>query len=207
MKVVDIMFDKSRAQRTPVFLMQKPKASELALIASFIALAFVGRAVFFMTPFFKPVSAIVITAGITMGGVPGFIVGALSMLISDFVYGLGPWTLLQMLGMGLVGFVAGVMTRWNMMPDKRLFLCITGFIITVVVYGGTVNASSFLLGYYDVSWEMIMAVYLSGIPADIVHGISTFIFLWIGAATMFRGMRRIKKLYGVFLPNDIYENS
>ncbi|MEG2639139.1 MAG: hypothetical protein RR992_06475, partial [Clostridiales bacterium] len=75
-----------------VFENRKPQARELILIAVIAAIAVAGRAAFFMVPQFKPVVAIVIIAGVCLGAETGFLVGALTALVSNFFVGQGPFT-------------------------------------------------------------------------------------------------------------------
>ena len=74
-----------------IFEGRKPKARELVLIAALCALAVAGRAALFMLPGFKPVAALVILSGVAFGGETGFLVGAMSMLTSNVLFGQGPW--------------------------------------------------------------------------------------------------------------------
>ena len=89
-----------------IFEGRKPKARELVLIAALCALAVAGRAALFMLPGFKPVAALVILSGVAFGGETGFLVGAMSMLTSNVLFGQGPWTPFQMFAMGLIGFLS-----------------------------------------------------------------------------------------------------
>lgn len=73
------------------------------------ALAAAGRIVFGPIPDFKPVSAIAIIAGATLGRRNGFMVGALAALTSNFFFGQGMWTPWQMYAWGLVGYLGGVL--------------------------------------------------------------------------------------------------
>ena len=82
------------------------------------ALAAAGRILFGPIPDFKPVSAIAIIAGATLGRRNGFMVGALAALTSNFFFGQGMWTPWQMYAWGLVGYVGGACGRvrpcgWN----------------------------------------------------------------------------------------------
>lgn len=92
-----------------MFERRKPQARELIVIAVLSALAVAGRAAFFMLPQFKPVAAIVIIAGISLGAEAGFLVGATAGFVSNFFFGQGPWTPWQMFSFGLIGFVAGLL--------------------------------------------------------------------------------------------------
>ena len=64
------------------------------------ALAAAGRILFGPIPDFKPVSAIAIIAGATLGRRNGFMVGALAALTSNFFFGQGMWTPWQMYAWG-----------------------------------------------------------------------------------------------------------
>ena len=61
-----------------VFENRKPEARELVVIAVVAAIGVVGRAVFFMVPNMKPVTAIVIIAGACLGPESGFLTGAMT---------------------------------------------------------------------------------------------------------------------------------
>src|ERR687896_1298797 len=87
----------------------RPSARVLALVAALAALAVVGRIAFAPIPNVKPTTDIALFAGYALGPVPGFAVGALAALASNFFFGQGPWTPWQMLGWGLAGLIgAGV---------------------------------------------------------------------------------------------------
>ena len=94
------------AAMLPFFMMfegRKPKAREIMVISVLAAIGVAGRAAFFMVPSFKPVAAIVIISGISFGGEAGFLVGSLTMLISNMFMGQGPWTPWQMFSFGMIG--------------------------------------------------------------------------------------------------------
>ncbi|MDR3239078.1 MAG: ATP-binding cassette domain-containing protein, partial [Clostridiales bacterium] len=98
-----------------VFESRKPQAREMVIIASLCAIAVAGRAAFFMLPQFKPVVALVTIAGVAFGGEAGFLVGAMTGFVSNMYFGQGPWTPWQMFSFGLIGFLAGVLFRKNLL--------------------------------------------------------------------------------------------
>lgn len=178
-----------------VFEGRKPQVRELVVLATMVALATAGRAAFFMIPSFKPIIAIVIISAIAFGGEAGFLVGAMTMVVSNFLFGQGPWTPWQMFAMGFIGFLSGILYRIGLLPTKRLSLCIYGFLVTVFIYGGIMNPAALVMSVYDFTWEGLLAIYISGIPVDLVHASSTFIFLWIGAKPLLEKLQRIKIKY------------
>ncbi|MGX8716100.1 MAG: ECF transporter S component [Lachnospiraceae bacterium] len=180
-----------------VFEGRKPQARELIILSSMVALACAGRAAFFMVPSFKPLIAIVIISAIAFGAESGFLVGAMTMLVSNFLFGQGPWTPWQMFTLGLIGFITGLLNQKGLLPSKRLPLCIYGFLVTIFIYGGIMNPAAMFMSVYGFSWQALLAYYISGIPVDLVHATSTFIFLWIGARPLLEKLTRIKVKYGL----------
>jgi energy-coupling factor transport system substrate-specific component len=53
----------------------------------------------------------VLIAGFTLGGPPGFAVGAVAAIASNIVFGQGPWTPWQMLAWGMVGLLGAGLRR------------------------------------------------------------------------------------------------
>ena len=184
----------------PFFLIfegRKPQARELVLIAVLVALNVAGRAAFFMLPEFKPVVAMTILAGVAFGGETGFLVGAMTMLVSNMLFSQGPWTPWQMFAMGIVGWLAGVLYRKGVLQRSKLSLCIFGVICATVVFGGIMNPASALMWSDTVNWKIILSYYLTGIPVDLVRAAATFFFLWLGAEPMLEKLDRIKVKYGL----------
>ena len=184
----------------PFFLIfegRKPQARELVLIAVLVALNVAGRAAFFMLPEFKPVVAMTILAGVAFGGETGFLVGAMTMLVSNMLFSQGPWTPWQMFAMGIIGWLAGVLYRKGVLRRGRLSLCIFGVICSTIVYGGIMNPASALMWAHTINWKIILSYYITGIPVDLVRAVATFIFLWLGAEPMLEKLDRIKVKYGL----------
>ena len=184
----------------PFFLIfegRKPQARELVLIAVLVALNVAGRAAFFMLPEFKPVVAMTILAGVAFGGETGFLVGAMTMLVSNMLFSQGPWTPWQMFSMGIIGWLAGVLYRKGVLRRGRLSLCIFGVIASTIIYGGIMNPASALMWSNTINWKIILSYYVTGLPVDLVRAVATFIFLWLGAEPMLEKLDRIKTKYGL----------
>lgn len=180
-----------------VFEGRKPQARELVIIAVLCAIAVAGRAAFFMLPQFKPVIAIVIISGVAFGGETGFLVGAMTMLVSNIMFQQGPWTPWQMFATGIIGFIAGILFKKGFLSRNRITLCIFGFISTVVIYGLIMNFSSAVMARATINFATIFSFIITGFPMDIVHGLATFVFLYFGAEPMLEKLDRIKTKYGL----------
>ncbi len=170
------------------------KAKELVLISVICAIGVMGRIVFAPFSQVKPVCAIVIIAGSCFGAQGGFLTGAVTAFVSNMYFSQGPWTPWQMLAFGIIGFWAGIVLK-RKKTEERLFVSIFGFLTTVLIYGGITNPSSILVYEKNPTLKMILASFIPGLPMDIVHGISTFFFLWFLYRPMRENVERIKKKY------------
>jgi len=180
-----------------IFEGRKPQARELVIIAVLCAIGVAGRAAFFMLPNFKPVLGLVIIAAIAFGGETGFLVGAMTMLISNMLFGQGPWTPWQMFATGIVGFLAGILFRKGLLRRTRISMTVFGALSTVVIYGGIMNPASALMWVGDMSWQVVLTYFVSGFPVDLVHACATALTLWFMAEPMLEKMDRIKVKYGL----------
>ena len=179
-----------------VFEGRKPQAREIVIIAVLCAVNVAGRAAFFMLPEFKPVAALTIIAGVAFGGETGFLVGAMTMLVSNVLFSQGPWTPYQMFAMGIIGFLAGVLFRKGWLRRSRSSLCVFGVLTSIFVYGVLMNTSSALIWSRTLDWEILMSYYVTGLPMDCILAFATGIFLWFGAEPMLEKLDRIKTKYG-----------
>jgi Prenyltransferase and squalene oxidase repeat len=84
---------------------RRPDARIIALVATLAAFAALGRIAFAALPNIKPTSDIVLVSGYALGAAPGFVIGALAGLTSNFFFGQGPWTPWQMAAWGVTGML------------------------------------------------------------------------------------------------------
>ncbi len=181
-----------------VFESRKPKARELVTIAVLCAIGVAGRSAFFMLPQFKPVLALVIISGVAFGGETGFLVGAVTMMVSNVLFSQGPWMPWQMFSMGIIGFLAGVLFRKGLLRRSRGSLATFGAFAAVIIYGGIMNpAAALMYNSQTINWEMLKAYYVSGLPMDLIHAAATVIFILIAAEPMLEKLDRIKVKYGL----------
>ena len=76
-------------------------------------------------------------------------------------------------------------------------MCLYGGLATLVIYGVLMDTSSVTLFSGDFKWKSLMAMYVSGFPFNVIHGVSTIVFLYFLARPMNRKLDRIKKKYGI----------
>ena len=176
---------------------RKPQARELVILSVLSALAIGGRAVFFALPGFKPVAALVILSGVAFGSEAGFLVGAVTMLVSNVLFGQGPWTPWQMFAMGVLGLLAGILFRKGLLNRDRLSLSVYGGLSIFVIYGAILNPTSVWMYQAKPTLKMILATCVAGLPADAVHAMSTVFFLWFLSEPMLEKLDRVKVKFGL----------
>lgn len=172
---------------------RRPSVAELTIIAVMCAIGVVSRVSFFILPQIKPLAAEVIITGISLGAESGFITGAVSAFVSNFYFGQGSWTPFQMFALGLVGFFAGILFR--KMPVNRLSISVYGLVSVVVVYGGIVDINTLFYSMGENTWNSILWVYGTGLPMNLMFGISTVIFLVLLHKPVLSRLTRVKIKY------------
>ena len=163
------------------------------------AAAAAGRLLFAPIADFKPVSAIAIIAGATLGRQNGFMVGALAALTSNFMLGQGMWTPWQMYAWGLVGYLGGVaadagaFTRAD--GSARMGALIAAGIGSAVVYGAVINAYDIIGFVQPLTWAGAAARVLSALPFDLMHAFATCVFLALLYVPWTRRIARVVRKY------------
>lgn len=169
---------------------KKTGTRRLIIVAVMVALSVTGRFI----PLFKPITALTVLTAIYLGSESGFLVGAMSAVISNFYFGQGPWTPFQMLAWGLIGLVAGFIAY----PLKRnkILLIVYG-VLSGIIY-------SFIMDIWTVLWyngTFSPALYLSAlataVPYTVLYAVSNVIFLWLFAKPFGEKLERVKIKYGV----------
>jgi energy-coupling factor transport system substrate-specific component len=134
---------------------KRPPSRLVALVAALAALAIAGRVLFMPIPNVQATTDVVLLAGYALGPLPGFVIGAVAALISNFFLGQGPWTPWQMLGWGMAGVGGGAVAavlgarlgRWPL----ALICAAAGFafgawmdLFTVMTFAADRSASTYL---------------------------------------------------------------
>lgn len=187
------------ASMLPFFVSYEQKkvtARDITLTATLIALAVVSRAAFYLIPQVKPIAAVVIASAVCLGAHKGYIVGAFSAFVSNFIFGQGMWTPFQMVALGTVGLLAGLIFRW--LKVNRYTLSIVGFVLATVVYGAIVDMSTVLSAYgNNVTLKGALSIYASGAVFSLVFGGATAVFLFLFGMPFITKIERISKKYGL----------
>ena len=163
------------------------------------ALAAAGRILFGPIPDFKPVSAIAIIAGASLGRRNGFMVGALAALTSNFVFGQGMWTPWQMYAWGVVGYLGGMLADAGAFDraDGRVrmpALLAYGF-ASGLIYGVIINAYDVIGFVQPLTVAGAIVRVSAAVPFDLMHSFATCVFLAALYAPWRRRIDRVVRKY------------
>ncbi len=162
----------------------------MVIVAIMTAISVLGRFI----PFFKPITAITVITAMYLGSEAGFLVGSLSALISNFYFGQGPWTAFQMLSLGLIGLIDGVIAE--KLKKSRILLYVFGVLSGV--------AFSLIMDVWTVLWynsgfdlKLYILSITAAIPHTILYAVSNVLFLYFLAGPFGEKLERIRIKYGI----------
>lgn len=104
---------------------------------------------------------------------------------------------------GAAGLLIGFLLQRKRMPIDTATLVIFTFFTTFVVYGGIINfaamvTSQNMAGAEAMSDTSLAALYISGLPYDLVHAASAAVCILFLGKPMIKKLERIKIKYGIY---------
>lgn len=183
----------------PFFISFERKESStryIVVIAVLVALSVVGRFLFAAIPAFKPVTAVVIIAAVFFGAEAGFLVGALSAIISNIYFGQGPWTPFQMMSWGMIGFIAGLPWMRTQLKDNKIMLVLYG-VFAGIIYSLMMDVWTVISLDGVFNLKRYLAAISLATPFMITYAISNVIFLLLLMKPIGEKLERIKTKYGL----------
>ena len=166
----------SSKQRLALHALQK-QLHILQLREWLILIGFIGGAALLRVPMqafpnVEPITFFAMLAGWLFGKKKGFLTGASAGYISNFFVfgGQGPWTIFQVLGWGIAGFLGGFLRKNSKIPEAVIMAAIATLIYQLIVNTGW----SFMMSkVFSIS---IFVSFLTALPFILSQLISNSIF-------------------------------
>ena len=179
----------------------RPDARIVALVGTLAGFGALGRIAFAAVPNVKPTTDIVLVAGYALGGGPGFAVGALAGLTSNFFFGQGPWTPWQMAAWGATGVLGAGLALVSGRRIGRITLAAVcgacGFAFTVVQDIGD------WVTYSDHSLTQLGLYVGRGLGFDAIHAAGCVAFALAFGPALIRSLQRFaRRLNVTWLPTE-----
>ena len=175
---------------------RKPQARELVVIAVMCAIAVASRAAI-PIPNFKPMFAVIMLTGIALGAETGFMVGAVTALVSNFFYGQGAYTPWQMMAYGAAGMIAGLFFQKGWLKRKPLHMGLFGFVAVTFFVGPLLDTCSVFLMLPEVSLAAAWPMYVSGFPINLSQAVCTFLTMFLLGNPLLEKLDRVKLKFGI----------
>ena len=100
---------------------------------------------------------------------------------------------------GAAGLILGVVLQRKRLPVNSITITAFTFITTVILYGGIMNLSTlfYTIGF-DMSFNSLRALYISGLPYDVTHAALASVCMFFIGNPMIKKIERIKVKYGIY---------
>jgi energy-coupling factor transport system substrate-specific component len=172
-------------------------SKEIALIAMLGTISAAARIPFAAIPSVQPCTFIIICSGYVFGPLAGFMVGAVTALVSNLILGQGPWTPYQMLAWGLAGVSAALMRRFK----PSLIWLVPFGILWGYLYGWIMNSWYWVAFAYPLSLRTFLFYQSTSLWFDTFHAIGNVIFLGVFGLKTITILSRFKKRFSWSLVN------
>jgi len=169
----------------------RPPSQIVALVAALAALAVAGRILIAPIPNVVATTDIVLISGYALGPAPGFVVGALSAVISNFWLGQGPWTPWQMAAWGLCGAGGAALAVLTARRIGRVGLALACG-CAGILFGMLMNFS--LMASYggEMSVERFLALEARAVPFDVAHAAGNMTLALVAGPALIRMLTRFR---------------
>ncbi|MBN1856310.1 MAG: ECF transporter S component [Dehalococcoidia bacterium] len=167
------------------------RAREIAVIALLGTLAALLRVPFAAVPGLQPSTYLVICSGYVFGPVAGFMVGAMTAVVSNFFLGQGPWTLFQVVAWGLAGASAPLL-RVFVLRARHLSLFGLAW---GMLFGVIMNVWTWVAFVYPLTARTFMITWLNSLWFDGMHAIGNALFLGLLGVQTVRVLERYHRRF------------
>ncbi len=100
---------------------------------------------------------------------------------------------------GAAGLLIGTILQRRRLPVNSITITVFTFETTVILYGGIMNmATMFYTIGFDVSFNSLRLLYISGLPYDLTHAALASVCMFFLGHPMIKKIERIKIKYGIY---------
>lgn len=181
---------------------RRPPARVVALVATLAALAVVGRMAFAAIPNVMPTTDIVLFAGLALGSVPGFMVGAVTALVSNVFLGHGPWTVWQMVAWGGVGAGGGLLARAVGAREPGRWALAAVCALAGLAFGAFMDVYQWTLAAEQTPGTYL-ALSASSLGYNLAHVVGNVAFCLLIGPVFVRSLHRYRRRFEVSWPAGV----
>lgn len=166
-------------------------SKEIALVGILGTVSAVVRIPFAAIPSVQPCTYLIICTGYIFGPLAGFMVGAITALVSNFFLGQGPWTIYQMFAWGMSGVTASYLKRFN--PGRRGLIAFG--IVWGYLFGAIMNLWFWAAFVYPLTPMTFLISQLNSLWFDTAHAVANAIFMGLWGKKTISILERFHKRF------------
>jgi len=166
-------------------------SKEIALVGMLGTVAVVLRIPFAAIPGVQPCTYLIICSGYVFGPTAGFMVGAITALVSNFFLGQGPWTIFQIFAWGMAGVSASYLRRFNL--DRKGLVALG--VAWGYLFGVIMNIWFWAAFVYPLTPGTFLFSQLNSIWFDTAHAIGNAVFLGLFGTKTIAILERFRKKF------------
>lgn len=157
--------------------LQQFSTRRIAMIALLSSLAYIGRLLCQPLPNIQPVTVIIVLITVYMGWIDGVCVAVISIVLSNMLMGMGPWTMAQILTYVILVAITWLFTHKFLKTSESTHKGMTWIMVALVgflglLYGFIISLFSYKLFGLAHFWPY----YIQGLAFDIMHAVGNSVF-------------------------------
>jgi energy-coupling factor transport system substrate-specific component len=171
-------------------------AKQISLIAMLGTVSALSRIPFASLMNFQPCTFFIICSGYVFGPMTGFMVGALTAIISNIFLGQGPWTAYQIFTWGLIGILAGFLGKLNILQKAYRNLMLLSYgALAGIVYAMIINIWFWALYLYPHTLTTYKGALYTASFWTLSHSLSNMVFFWLFGNKVIDLLERFKQRF------------
>jgi energy-coupling factor transport system substrate-specific component len=171
-------------------------AKQIALIAMLGTVSALSRIPFAALMNFQPCTFFIICSGYVFGPMAGFMVGAVTPVVSNIFLGQGPWTAYQIFTWGLIGLLAGFLGRLAIpQPALRKAVLLPYGALAGILYAMIINVWFWAMYIYPHTLATYKGVLYTASLWTVSHSLANVVFLWLLGGRVTELLERFKRRF------------
>ena len=171
-------------------------AKQIALIAMLGTVSALSRIPFAALMNFQPCTFFIICSGYVFGPMSGFMVGAVTPIISNIFLGQGPWTAYQIFTWGLTGLLSGVIGWFTIsQPGLRKTVLMAYGTLAGIMYAMIINIWFWAMYLYPHTLNTYKGALYTAALWTVSHSLANVVFMWLFGNRVIQLLERFKRRF------------
>ncbi len=171
-------------------------AKQISLIAMLGTVSALSRIPFASLMNFQPCTFFIICSGYVFGPMAGFMVGALTAIISNIFLGQGPWTAYQIFTWGITGILAGMLGKFNILQKTYRNAALLSYgALSGILYAAIINVWFWAMYLYPHTLTTYKGVLYTASLWTLSHSLANIFFFWLFGNKVIDLLERFKQRF------------